>query len=199
MRAFQIKKTMPEYDVLKACMKMAKMAKDRPMLDHIHYNAEDKEIVASNGIGLIILKTNLMEKNLEEPKSGAVRLEGFYVLLDEDNTSFVNYKKIVSEFKTAKRATVSSLYTRNAQETVCRLIAELAMQGRYFTYRCLQFIADIGHLIQTVELQDDNGGKAIVPVRFSGEHSSGTDEIEFSFIALPAYYEKFDFMPVDEK
>ena len=199
MRAFQIKKTMPEYGVLKACMKMAKMAKDKPYLDHIHYNAEDKEIVASNGFGLIILKTNLIENNLVAPKSGAVRLEGFYVILDEDNNSFANYKKVVSEFKAAKWAVVNSLYTRNAQETVCRLIAELAMQGRYFTYNSLRFIADIGDFIQTVELQDDNGGESIVPVKFSGVYSNGTDDIEITFIVLPAYYEKFDFMPVDEK
>lgn len=200
MRAFQILKKMPEYDVLKACMKMAKMAKDKPYLDHIHYNAEDKEIVASNGYGLIILKTNLIEENLKEPKSGAVRLEGFYVILDEGNNSFANYKKVVSEFKAAKRAMVGSLYTKNALETVCRIIANLAMQGRYFTYNCLQFIADIGEYIQTIELQDDNGGKAMVPVKFSGEYSNGTDDnIEITFIALPAYYEKFNFMPVDEK
>ena len=186
---------MPEYDVLKAGMKMAKMVKDKPMLDHIHYNAEDKEIVASNGFGLIILKTNLIEDNLKEPKSGAVRLEGSYVILDEGNASFANYKKIVSAFKASKRAMVNSLYTRNAQETVCHIIAELAMQGRYFTYNCLQFIADVGHLIENIELQDDKGGEAIVPVRFFG----GTDEIELTFIALPAYYEKFNFMPVDEK
>lgn len=194
MRAFQIKKTMPEYDVLKAGMKMAKMAKDRKGLDHIHYNAEDKEIVASNGFGLIILKTELIEENLVMPKSGEVRLEGSYVILDEGNNSFANYKKIVSEFKAAKRANVGNLYTRNAQETVCHIIAELAMQGMYFTYRCLQFIADIGDYIQTIELQDIEGRKDI-PVRFSG----GTDEIELTFIALPAYYEKFNFMPVEEE
>lgn len=201
MRAFQILKKMPEYDVLKACMKMAKMAKDKPYLDHIHYNAEDKEIVASNGFGLIILKTNLIENNLKEPKSGAVTFEGSYVILDEDNNSFADYKRVVSEFKAAKRANLllGSLYTKNALETVCNTIAELAMQGRYFTYNCLQFIADIGEYIQTIELQDDNGGKAIVPVKFSGEYSNGTDDMKITFIALPAYCEKFNFMPVNEK
>lgn len=199
MRAFQIRKTMPEYDVLKACMKMAKMAKDRRGLDHIHYNAEDKEIVASNGFGLIILKTDLIEENLVLPKSGAVRLEGSYVILDEGNNSFADYKKVVKGFKAAKRAIVKSLYNGNAQGTVCHTIAELAMQGRYFTYNCLQFIADIGDYIQTIELQDGNGGKAIVPVKFSGKFDNGTNEIEITFIALPAYYEKFNFKSVDEK
>lgn len=192
MRAFRIVKTNTEYKVIKAMMGISKNRKDVVKYTHVYYNASEKEIIATNGIVLLIFKTDLFENNLADPKNGEVFLEGNFLMLDETTYNPADYNKIVKSYKPYKVAETDFRGVPNP-ENVHRISEELASQGFCFQEKYLNHIKTIADVFSLVYIPRAMSA----PVNLVGSFNNTYFDANGKKIIQP-WFVSFYIMPVNE-
>lgn len=202
MRVFRIDGHDNEYKILKAMTKIAKDRKYVPQYDHIYYNAEKREIVATNGVVLLVWRTDIVEKNIVNPKNGSIELQGNIVLLNEEETIHADYERVEKVFHPFKSADIR-FNSPSVSSLSCQIIGELAPHGFHFASKHLNLVNDVLGFMETVFIPKG----MYSPVKFYGEYTRGVQGMkdvnmkehwELAFYIMPAVIEHWFFNKAEQ-
>ena len=166
MKAFKIDGHDNEYKILKTMTKIAKDRKYVPQYNHIYYNAEKREIVATNGMVLLVWRTDIVEKKIICPKNGSIELQGNAVLLNEEETIHADYERVEKIFRPFKSADIR-FNSPSVSSLSCQIVEELAPRGFYFASKNLDLVKDVLDFMETVSIPEGMSS----PVKFYGEYT----------------------------
>lgn len=172
MITFRINKNSKLYDVLVACMKIAKKSKQRRKIESlqgVYYNSVRKEIVATNGTQLLVYKIDLAEECHvgQNIKNSNLTLMGDIVLVEERENGYVDYERTLKILSVTKTLIVDNCFPSGCKQWAYASM-QIARPGVIVSSDVMDVYDLIGFYLHMVDIPNPNE----VAVRFYSDNNA---------------------------
>ena len=164
MIAFRINKNSELYEVLSACMKIVKSAKNSvyiPKINSIHYNPATNEIVATDGKRLLCYETDLIKHHINQKvQTSNLTLVGDIVIVEEAKDGYVDYRGLMKRLSFEKTLVVGFVdsYSKPSNEATI----QMAYHDIKLPNKAMDIFDSISDLFDRVDIPTEHNQ----PVRF---------------------------------